>query len=73
MVPPTLEQFGGRYIVRGGDVQTLEGEWDPPRVVVIEFDSADQARRWWESDLYAPAKSLRQRSAHTEMILVEGV
>lgn len=73
MVPPTLEKFGGRFIVRGGKVENLEGGWEPSRLVVIEFDSVEQARAWWSSDDYAPAKQLRQRTARTEMILVEGV
>ena len=73
MVPATLEQYGGRFLVRGGGVDTLEGEWNPSRFVVIEFDSAEQARAWWASEEYAPAKALRQQASHTEMILVEGV
>ena len=73
MVAPTLEPFNGRFLVRGGRVQALEGGWDPSRLVVIEFDSAEQARAWWASDDYAPAKRLRQATADTQMILVEGV
>ena len=73
MVQPTLEPFGGRFLVRGGRVENLEGSWDPSRFVVIEFDTMDLARAWWSSDEYAPAKQLRQQTAHTEMIVVEGV
>lgn len=73
MVPATLKLFGGRFLVRGGDVVNLEGEWKPSRFVVIEFDSAKQAKAWWTSDEYAAAKKLRQQTTHTEMILVEGV
>ena len=73
MVPLTLEQFGGRFVVRGGKVENLEGEWAPSRFVVIAFDNAEQAKAWWSSDEYAPAKALRQQTAHTEMIVVEGV
>jgi uncharacterized protein (DUF1330 family) len=73
MVPATLEQYGGRFLVRGGGVDNLEGEWNPSRFVIIEFDSAEQARAWWASEEYAPAKALRQQASHTEMILVEGV
>jgi len=72
MVPATLEQYGGRFLVRGGDVDKLEGEWNPSRLVVIEFDSAEQARAWWASQEYAPAKALRQQASLTGMILVEG-
>jgi uncharacterized protein (DUF1330 family) len=73
LVPPTLAQYGGRLIVRGGAAETLEGDWSPGRVVIVEFPSAEQARAWWGSDEYAPAKELRQATARTQMILVEGV
>ena len=73
MVPPTLAQYGGRFVVRGGAAETLEGDWSPGRVVIVEFPSAEQAKAWWNSPEYAPAKELRQATAHTQMILVEGV
>lgn len=73
MVPPTLEAFGGRYVVRGGAVESREGDWRPKRMVVIEFDDVDRARAWHDSELYAPARALREASADTRMILVEGV
>ena len=73
MVPSTIEQFGGRYIVRGGKVETLEGDWSPERLVILQFDSAEQARAWWASEEYAEAKALRQASAKTQLIVVEGV
>ncbi len=73
MVPPTLEPFSGRYLVRGGDWELLEGEWNPNRVVVIEFDSVEQAKAWWSSDLYAPARELREQSTDSKLIIVEGV
>jgi uncharacterized protein (DUF1330 family) len=72
LVAPSLEGFGGRFLVRGGKVQTLEGDWAPSRFVVIEFPDAERARAWWASDGYAPAKALRQATSTTQMILVEG-
>lgn len=72
MVPPTLARYGGRFVVRGGAAETLEGDWSPGRIVVVEFPSAERARAWWGSDEYAPAKALRQATADTRMILVEG-
>lgn len=72
-VTPTLEPYGGRFLVRGGRTELLEGDWCPSRFVIIEFPSADQARAWWSSPEYAGAKALRQRSAVTQMILAEGV
>lgn len=73
MVAPTLEPFGGRFLVRGGAVENLEGEWNPSRFVIIEFDSVERARAWWSSAEYGPARQLRQQTTHTEMIVVEGV
>ena len=73
MAAPTIAAFGGRYIVRGGATQVLEGAWEPGRLVVLEFPSAERARAWWSSALYAPAKRLRQETSTTEMLLVEGL
>lgn len=72
-VPATLAPFGGRFLVRGGRAERIEGEIEPRRVVVIEFDSAERARAWWHSAEYAGPKALRQATARTDMILVEGV
>ncbi len=73
MVPPTLAPYGGRFIVRGGVVEALEGEWSPKRVVIVEFPSVERAKAWWSSQEYAEAKALRQATAHTRMIVVAGV
>jgi uncharacterized protein (DUF1330 family) len=64
---------GGRFLVRGGDIDVLEGDWSPLRVVVMEFDDADAARRWYESDAYQAVIPIRQGASETDMILVEGV
>ena len=69
---PSVTAFGGRYIVRGGAVSCLEGEWPTNRFVVLEFPDAARAREWWGSDLYAPIKAIRHATATTKMILVEG-
>lgn len=71
--PPTVEQYGGRFIARGGQTQTLEGAWSPKRVVILEFPSVEQAIAWANSPEYAPAKQLRQRSSKSNMIVIEGV
>ena len=73
LTPGSLVAFGGRFVVRGGATETLEGGWRPGRLVVLEFPSAERARAWWGSDVYAPAKALRQASSRTEMVLVEGL
>jgi uncharacterized protein (DUF1330 family) len=73
MTPATLVQYGGRFIVRGGAIEPLEGAWSPRRLVILEFATAEQARAWIDSPEYAPARRLRQASARSSMILVEGV
>ena len=72
MVPPSLSAYGGRFLVRGGKVENLEGDWSPKRFVMLEFPSVEQAKAWWDSPEYADAKALRQATARTQMIVVEG-
>ena len=72
LTPASLVPFGGRFAVRGGRVETLEGTWTPGRLVILEFPTVERAREWWSSEIYRPAKALRQSCARTEMILVEG-
>ena len=72
LTPPSLQKFNGKFIVRGGTAETLEGDWEAKRIVVLEFPTRDLAKQWWDSEEYAPAKALRQRTATTKMILVEG-
>ena len=72
LVPASLVPYGGRFVVRGGACETLEGSWQPQRMVVLEFPSMENARRWWESDEYRAAKELRQRTAKSRMIALEG-
>jgi uncharacterized protein (DUF1330 family) len=72
-VPATLEQYGGRFLVRGGTVETLEGSPQPKRLVVLEFESVEAAKRWYDSDEYRDLKALRQRAAGGDLILVRGV
>ena len=69
----SVARHGGRFLVRGGEVTLLEGEWDTRRIVVMEFPDAAAARGWYESEDYAPLKALRQRASDTNIILVEGV
>lgn len=72
-VAATIEQYGGRYLVRGGRHEVVEGDWRPMRLVVIEFPSVEQAKRWYDSPEYAPLKAIRRRTARTNGVLVEGV
>jgi uncharacterized protein (DUF1330 family) len=68
----TVSAHGGKYLVRGGETEVLEGDWDPRRIVILQFETMDQARAWYESPEYAPAKRLRHQVARTNMLLVEG-
>jgi uncharacterized protein (DUF1330 family) len=73
LAPPAIAAYGGRYLVRGGATEALEGSWHPKRFVILEFPSTEQARAWWASPEYAAAKALRQSCTQTEMLLVEGL
>jgi uncharacterized protein (DUF1330 family) len=73
LAPPSIAAYGGRYVVRGSPVETLEGDWKPARFVMLEFPSIELARAWWASPEYAEGKALRQSCADTRMILVEGL
>ena len=73
LLPPTVAQYGGRFLARGGRTDTLEGEWSPKRLVIIEFPSVAQARAWADSPEYAPAKRLRPITTLSNLIVVEGV
>lgn len=73
LTPATIEAFQGKFIVRGGAITTLEGDWNPQRIVVLEFPTAEHANNWWNSEIYAKPKEMRQRAGTTKMIIVEGV
>jgi uncharacterized protein (DUF1330 family) len=73
MTPASIAAYGGRFIVRGGQTETLEGDWKPKRMIVLEFPSVARAKEWWDSDLYSEAKAIRQKAASTNMIVVEGI
>ena len=67
-----LDKYGGRYIVRGGRCEPVEGDWHPQRVAIIEFASLEQARQFYESPEYAAARAARANAAKVNMLLVEG-
>jgi uncharacterized protein (DUF1330 family) len=71
-VAPTLAQYDGRYVIRGGEYEVLEGEWPQWRHVVLEFPSVERAREWYDSPEYAPLKALRMRASHGQAIVIEG-
>ena len=72
-VAATVQQYGGRYLVRGGSVETLEGAVSGRRLVVVEFDSKESAKRWYSSEEYVPLIKLRQSASEGDIVLVDGI
>ena len=72
-VGATIDEYGGKYIVRGGATETAEGEWDPKRLVIIEFESMERAKEWYHSDEYSGPMKLRHEAADSNVVFVEGV
>jgi len=73
LAAPTVELYGGKYIARGGKTKTLEGDWSPSRLVILQFDSLEQAKNWLNSIEYSAARSLRHKTAISNMVAIEGV
>ena len=71
--PATVAAFGGRYLVRGGNVQALEGEWEHERMVVVEFPDREAAEAWYHSDVYRPLRELRVANASAVILVADGV
>jgi uncharacterized protein (DUF1330 family) len=71
--PAAIAAGGGRFLVRGGELTVLEGDWRPSRLVVLEFEDLAAAERWYESDAYQAAKKLREGGATMRMIAVQGL
>ena len=69
----TIAKYGGKYLVRGGAAEVMEGDWVPDRIVVVEFASVTQAKAWFNSPEFAEAKQLRTKCATANVIIVEGV
>ena len=70
--PGAIAAGGGRFLVRGGELAVLEGDWQPSRLVVLEFEDLAAAKRWYESEAYQDAKKLREGAAHLRMVAVQG-
>jgi len=71
--PAAITAYRGRFPAPGGKVDTLEGPWQPNRLVIVEFPSVERARAWWSSPEYADAKALRQQTSDGSLIVIEGV
>ena len=73
LVGPSLAKYGGKFIARGGRIDVLEGDWNPRRVVICEFESLERARQWYESPEYGPAMAIRQKTSDARIIVVDGL
>jgi uncharacterized protein (DUF1330 family) len=71
--PGAVAAAGGRYLARGGELDVLEGDWRPPRLVILEFEDVAAARRWYDSERYREARRLREGTARLRMVAVQGV
>ncbi len=72
-VPAIVAAHGGRYLVQGGAAEVIRGDWRPDRLVVLEFDSVEQAKRWQEADDYADVREKLNQATDTQIVIVEGV
>ena len=73
LTPGTIVKYGGKFIVRGGQTETLEGAWEHGRMVMIEFPSMEKAKAWYTSPEYQAAIKIRQEASVGKIILIEGV
>lgn len=73
LAPPAISAYGGKYLTRGGRAETIEGDWTPGRVVIVEFPSIEKAQEWLDSPEYSEARALRHIAATTQAIVVQGI
>jgi uncharacterized protein (DUF1330 family) len=71
--PATIARYGGKYLARGGEVEVLEGKWNPQRLVILEFESKERFHEWYNSPEYTPLKEQRHEASDTEFVVVEGL
>ena len=71
--PGAVAAGGGSFLVRGGELTVLEGDWQPSRLVVLQFENLAAAKRWYESEAYQEARQLREGAAHLRVVAVQGV
>lgn len=72
LAPATVEAYGGKYLARGGKVEILEGDWVPARLVILQFESVEQAKKWLNSPEYSEPRRMRQSAARSRMVVIEG-
>jgi uncharacterized protein (DUF1330 family) len=70
-VQSTVEAYGGSYLCKWGETESLEGEWDVNKIVLVKFNTAEKAKAWWNSEEYRPLKALRRGASKTRVLLVD--
>jgi len=73
LAPAAVELYGGKYIARGGKTETVEGDWKPSRLVILQFESSEQAKKWLNSEEYREARAMRLKTTKSQMVIIEGV
>ena len=73
LAPAIVESFGGKYLARGGRTEILEGDWSPSRLVILQFESVEQAKKWVDSPEYSEARKMRLSTTNSKMVVIEGV
>lgn len=73
LAPAAIELYGGKYLARGGRTETLEGDWSPSRLVILQFENSEQAKKWLNSEEYREARAMRHRTAKSQMVVIDGV
>jgi uncharacterized protein (DUF1330 family) len=71
--PAAVAAYGGTFVVRGGKSETLEGDWSPTRLVVLQFENTERAKEWINSEEYRVARGMRHKTAKSQAVVVEGV
>lgn len=73
LAPAAIAKYGGRYLIRGGAYEAIEGDWKPQRLTVVEFDSMEKAKAFYRSPEYQAAITARQGAANMKMLLAQGI
>ena len=73
LITPTVAAYGGRYVVRAGKIHLTDSKWKPDRLVIMAFDTAEQAKAWVESDEIAYIHAMRRENAKSRLIVIDGV
>lgn len=67
-----MELYGGKYVARGGKTETPEGDWSPSRLVILQFENSEQAKKWLNLEEYREARAMRHKTAKSQMVVIEG-